>query len=109
MRDDIEIAATFAARCTGCGNVYGAAVLLFLYSDELGYRCHECGSILTDDFRSPENVPPACHLLLPGEMENSRLHAELERMTEGEDVLVLLDVSDEMRTIRPKPCLRAAR
>jgi len=32
--------------CMGCGTSYDPEEVLFLYSDESGSRCRECGSIL---------------------------------------------------------------
>jgi hypothetical protein len=101
--------ATLEARCPGCGDSYAGESLLFLYSDELGARCPGpgCGSIL-----AVGNAGGWCgedrnfcrHLVLPEDLEGSRLHQMLaELIAGGKELRVVVDCTGEARTIRLEP------
>jgi DNA-directed RNA polymerase subunit RPC12/RpoP len=98
--------ATLEARCPGCGDSYAGESLLFLYADELGARCPGCGSVLAvgnaGDWRGADRNP--CHLVLPEDLEGSRLHQMLAEITAGgEELRVVVDRAGEARTIRLEP------
>jgi uncharacterized OB-fold protein len=67
-----------AARCSGCGRVYDPVYASFLYSDELGSRCRECGSILIEAAQPVEANTAEGYLTIAGSLEKMvgkrRLH-----------------------------------
>ena len=102
MLTEQQVTTGFGAQCRGCGIVYPGESLPFLYVDELGYRCPDCGDILMVGSEGDLQVeePGPCRLMLSERLEGSSLHGMLVELSGGEERLELLvDRADEVRTV----------
>jgi len=103
MLAEQQVSTMLEARCPGCRSTYPAAILPFLYADELGPRCPGCGHVLivgSRDGRREASSP--CRLVLSEGLEGSGLQGMLAELAEGgEGLRVLVDRTGWTRTVRP--------
>lgn len=95
-----EARAPALASCPHCGRAYGDGSLHFLYSDEFGSYCHDCGSLLiecTGDLL--EIVQPPYRLIIPKGLAGSELHRELRRFAAKDGAAVLVGRSDALKGV----------
>ena len=102
MLTEPQVSPALEARCPGCGREHPGASLPFLYADELGPRCPDCGSVLTvgNDGDPWGRGSSSCRLVLSEGLEGSGLHEELVELTGGgEGLELLVDRTGETRTV----------
>lgn len=102
MLTEQQVSTRLEAQCRGCGVVYPGESLPFLYVDELGYRCPDCGNILMvgNEGELQGEDPGLCRLMLSERLEGSSLHGMLVELSGGEERLELLvDRAGEVRTV----------
>jgi hypothetical protein len=112
MLTNTEASVVIGARCSGCGSRYVRAELLFLYADERGFYCRDCGGLLVEGHRYPsEESRDLPGLVISEELEESALRRQLERLAEREGARVLVDRAGEVRTLRlaSRPGVRRSR
>lgn len=94
-----QASATLQARCPDCGSRYSGSGSRFLYSDEDGIRCPECGSILVEEAAPGDGGPYAYCLTIPERLENSELHWRLKKLARGDGARVLVDRTGSARPL----------
>ena len=86
------------ARCPHCGRCYGHGASRFLYSDEHGVRCPECGSILVYGLYPSSGGYRTYRLIIPKRFEGSELHRRLEKLARKEGATVVVERTNSYRT-----------
>jgi hypothetical protein len=96
-----EAVACVLARCPGCGRVYEDGSLHFLYSDEHGSYCHDCGSLLIECAGElAKRVRPSYSLVIPKGLAGSELHRRLKKVASKDGAPVLVAPSDAPKGVR---------
>ena len=93
-----QASAVIQARCPNCGSRYSGSGPRFLYSDEDGIRCPECGSILVEEAGPADGGSYAYCRTIPEHLENSDLHRQLKKPARGYGAEVLVDPTNSSRT-----------
>lgn len=91
---------TIRGRCPDCARRYDPGASRFLYSDEHGTRCPECGSILVEEAAPPDGVHPTYRLIIPEHLEDSEIHWKLRKLAREDGARVLVDHTGSSGIIR---------